>query len=240
MIYTPLTKKAIKLAYFAHHGQVDKAGLPYISHPLHLAEQMPDEMTTVVALLHDVVEDTTLTLEDLERGGFPPQAIHAIRLLTHERGVAYEEYIEKIAEDPIARTVKLADLKHNSDLSRLDVVSEKDRARVEKYARAIKFISEKIDCEMAHMESNHVFKIPDGLSRVEIYRYVMDQYRSGSFGEEHLSLGQILNRAGVPNLLNEMTGEELDTLIALTHSGMLKEILIAKKIVREARDCQHT
>ena len=81
MIYTPLTQKAMLLAYDAHHGQLDKGGVPYIFHPIHLAEQMPDELTTIVALLHDVVEDTDLTLDDIV-GDFPPSVIDALRLLT--------------------------------------------------------------------------------------------------------------------------------------------------------------
>lgn len=82
MIYTPLTQKAMLLAYDAHHGQLDKGGVPYIFHPIHLAEQMPDELTTIVALLHDVVEDTPLTLDDLA-GDFPPAVIDALRAPAH-------------------------------------------------------------------------------------------------------------------------------------------------------------
>ena len=80
MIYTPLTKKAIKLAYKAHKGQYDKAGLPYITHPLHLAESMDDKYTTIAALLHDVVEDTDITLDDLANE-FPKEVIDALKLL---------------------------------------------------------------------------------------------------------------------------------------------------------------
>lgn len=142
MIYSQLTKKALSLAFLAHSAQVDKAGLPYILHPLHLAEQMDDEISTTVALLHDVVEDTDYTLEILESLGFPPSVLQPLALLTHTHGTPYMDYIRSLAHDPVARKVKLADLRHNSDLTRLDVVTDKDRARVEKYKKAIKILEE--------------------------------------------------------------------------------------------------
>ena len=120
MIYTEQTKKALKLCFEAHKDQVDKSGMPYVFHPFHLAEQMTDEDTTVVALLHDVVEDTDYTLEDLKNMGFSPQVLEAIALMTHEDGVPYLEYVAKIKGNPIAKAVKLADIDHNGDSSRLD------------------------------------------------------------------------------------------------------------------------
>lgn len=119
MIYTKLTNHAMKIAYRAHHGQVDKGGIPYIFHPFHLAEQMTDEYTTCVALLHDVVEDTDVTLEELA-AVFPQEVIDAVALMTHKEGVPYLEYVAAIRENPIAQAVKLADIAHNSDESRLD------------------------------------------------------------------------------------------------------------------------
>ena len=89
MIYTEWTKKAMKLAYKAHHGQVDKGGMPYVFHPFHLAEQMDDEISTVAALLHDVVEDTDWTLEALAAEGFPAESMEVLRLLTPKRGALY-------------------------------------------------------------------------------------------------------------------------------------------------------
>ena len=142
MIYTDATKKAMKLCFQAHRDQVDKSGIPYVFHPIHLAEQMEDEDTTVAALLHDVVEDTQYSLEDLEALGFHERVIAAIRLLTHTDGVAYMDYVARIKENPIAKAVKLADLAHNSDLARMDVVDEKAKARAEKYAKAIEFLTE--------------------------------------------------------------------------------------------------
>ena len=142
MIYTELTKKAMKLCFQAHKDQTDKSGIPYVFHPIHLAEQMKDEDTTVVALLHDVVEDTDYTLEDLREMGFNERVIGAIALMTHAEGVPYMDYVAKIKENPIAKAVKLADLAHNSDITRMDVVDEKAIARVEKYAKAIRFLNE--------------------------------------------------------------------------------------------------
>ena len=142
MLYTPMTKKALKLCYEAHKEQTDKSGIPYVFHPIHLAEQMGDEDTTVVALLHDVVEDTDYTLEDLRAMGFNQNVIEAIRLMTHAEGVPYLDYVAKIKENPIARAVKLADLAHNSDLTRLDTVDEKAMARVQKYTQAIRLLEE--------------------------------------------------------------------------------------------------
>ena len=142
MIYTPMTKKALKLCFKAHRDQTDKSGMPYVFHPFHLAKQMKDEYTTIVALLHDVVEDTSLTFDDLAAEGFPEEVISALRLLTHEDGVEYMDYVARIKDNPIAVAVKLADLKHNSDTSRLDTVDEKALKRVEKYAEAIQLLTE--------------------------------------------------------------------------------------------------
>lgn len=140
MIYTPLTKKALKLCFAAHRDQVDKSGLPYVFHPFHLAEQMDTEDAAVVALLHDVVEDTDYTLDDLRDMGYPPQVIEALALLTHDKAVPYLDYVRAIKGSPLARRVKLADLRHNSDLSRLDVVDEEAMKRVKKYAQAIEIL----------------------------------------------------------------------------------------------------
>ena len=118
MIYTPLTIRAMQIAYSAHHGQVDKAGVPYIFHPLHLAEQMEEEISCCAALLHDTVEDTEITLEALA-ADFPPEVVEAVGLLTHEEGTDYYDYVRAIKADPIAVKVKLADIAHNSDQTRL-------------------------------------------------------------------------------------------------------------------------
>lgn len=141
MIYTALTKKAMKLAYAAHKDQLDKSGMPYIFHPIHLAEQMQSEATVCVALLHDVIEDTDMTLEQLRSEGFPDEVLAALKLLTHDDSVPYMSYVANIKSDPIAAAVKLADLRHNSDMTRLDCVDEKALARSEKYKKAIELLT---------------------------------------------------------------------------------------------------
>lgn len=140
MIYTKMTKLALNLCFEAHKTQTDKSGMPYVFHPFHLAEQMHDEDTTVVALLHDVIEDTDYTLDDLRELGFEDRVISAIALMTHDDAVPYMEYVAEIKKNPIARAVKLADLRHNSDMTRLDTVSPWDEKRAEKYAEAIRLL----------------------------------------------------------------------------------------------------
>lgn len=141
MIYTPATKKALKLCFEAHKDQLDKSGMPYVFHPFHVAEQMPDENTTVVALLHDVVEDTEYTLDDLRNLGFNSKVINAIALLTHDPNVPYEEYLKRIKTDEIAKTVKLADIMHNSDQTRLDANDERAECLEKKYKRALETLN---------------------------------------------------------------------------------------------------
>lgn len=140
MIYTPLTKKALKISFEAHKNQTDKSGIPYVYHPFHLAEQMDDQYAVCVALLHDVVEDAGVTLNDLRAEGFPEAVTEAIALMTHDDSVPYLEYVGRLKSNPLAKKVKLADLRHNSDLSRLDNIQEKDTERVEKYKKAIELL----------------------------------------------------------------------------------------------------
>ena len=142
MLYTELTKKAMQICFDAHKDQVDKAGLPYVFHPMHLAEQMTDEASVCTALLHDVIEDTEMTIADLAAAGFPAEILRAVELVTHKDNESYWQYISDIKADPIARAVKLADLHHNSDLSRLSQVDEWALARVERYRKAIEMLSE--------------------------------------------------------------------------------------------------
>lgn len=145
MIYTELTVKAMHIAYNAHSGQTDKNGMPYIFHPFHLAEQMHTESEICTALLHDVAEDTDITIEKLAED-FPKEITDALKLLTHDKNIDYFDYVREIKTNPIARKVKLADLKHNSDLSRMTasgiVPSEKDIRRREKYLKAIEILNE--------------------------------------------------------------------------------------------------
>lgn len=145
MIYTPLTNKALRLAYAAHHGQTDKSGQPYIFHPYHLAEQMTDEISTCAALLHDVVEDTAVTIEELEQE-FPKEVTGVLRLLTHEKGTDYFDYVRAIKGNPVAVKVKLADLAHNSDETRFagcdGMPAEQLVKWREKYARARRILED--------------------------------------------------------------------------------------------------
>ena len=142
MIYTERTKKALKVCFEAHKDQKDKSGMPYVFHPFHLAEQMDTEETVIVALLHDVVEDTAYTIDDLSQMGFGKAIIDAISLMTHADGVDYMEYVRAIKGNPIAKKVKLADLWHNSDITRLDAVDDAALNRREKYLKALAFLEE--------------------------------------------------------------------------------------------------
>lgn len=140
MIYTEKIKKALKLCFEAHKNQTDKSGMPYVFHPFHLAEQMSSEATVITALLHDVVEDTDYTLDDLREMDFGEEVIEALALLTHDDSEPYMDYIARINGNPIARAVKLADLEHNSDTSRLSVVDDYALKRTEKYKAAIELL----------------------------------------------------------------------------------------------------
>lgn len=144
MIYTPLTNAAMRIAYNAHHGQLDYNGIPYIFHPIHLAEAMDDEYSCCVALLHDTVEDTDVTLEEL-KAVFPKEVTDAVALMTHEKGTDYFDYVRAIKGNPIARKVKLADLAHNSDQTRCigsDLSEERKAAWRAKYEKATKILTE--------------------------------------------------------------------------------------------------
>lgn len=137
MLYTPLTMRAMRICYDAHHGQYDKSDVPYVFHPYHLAEQMDTEEAVCTALLHDVLEDTELTSTDLLGLGIPSDVVEALEALCHNTNVPYLSYVRALKQNPLARVVKIADLKHNSDLTRLEGVTAADRRRVEKYAKAL-------------------------------------------------------------------------------------------------------
>ncbi len=145
MFYSELVNKAIDLAYEAHNGQRDKTGRPYFVHVMHVAEQMDNEYSTCAALLHDTLEDTHIGLERLERE-FPREVVEAVKVLTKRRGVSYSEYIEAVRRNPIARKVKLADLEHNLDATRLAGCSDRMlygyEMRKGKYEAARKFLME--------------------------------------------------------------------------------------------------
>ena len=141
MLYTNATKTAMRICYDAHAGQVDKAGLPYVFHPFHLAEQMDTEHEVCAALLHDVMEDTDTTADDLVAAGIPREYVATCLKLRHDPGVPYTDYVAALKDDPVARRVKIADLTHNSDLTRLDhEPTEADLQRLEKYQAALRLL----------------------------------------------------------------------------------------------------
>lgn len=136
-------EQAIAIAVKAHAGQTDKAGQPYILHPLRvmLRVQTPEER--IAAVLHDVVEDCGVTLGELREAGFPASAVEAVEVLTHAPKLSEEEYFEVIrraAAHPIARRVKRADLEDNLDIRRITVLTERDLARLNKYKRAVRLL----------------------------------------------------------------------------------------------------
>ena len=129
--------KAIELAKKHHKGQTDKAGKPYIEHPLRVMNQMKSEKEKIVAVLHDIVEDTDISLNDLRNEGFSEEVVSAVECLTKQDGENYDSYIERISFNPLAVKIKLADLEDNRDLTRLPQVTDKDLERLEKYDKAL-------------------------------------------------------------------------------------------------------
>lgn len=134
-------EKAIKIALKAHENQLDKGGKIYILHPLRLMVQMPTEELQIIAVLHDVVEDSDVTLEYLAKEGFTAEVIEALRTLTKKENEPYGDFIQRIKENPLAAKVKIADLKDNSNTERIQNPTEKDLERVEKYKKAIEFLN---------------------------------------------------------------------------------------------------
>ncbi|QJP95113.1 MULTISPECIES: HD domain-containing protein [Pseudomonas] len=134
---TQTLERAIAIAATAHAGQVDKGGAPYILHPLKVMLRMSSLEERIVAVLHDVVEDCGISLEDLRKEGFSEAVLSAIESVTKVPGESYEDFVERAAQNPIGRVVKLADLEENSDLSRIALPSWEDLERIEKYRRAI-------------------------------------------------------------------------------------------------------
>lgn len=143
-----LIRKALDIAIKAHKGVVDKGGVDYVFHPITVALKCKTDDEKIVALLHDVVEDTPMTFDDLREEGFPEYIIEALDAITRrkpqeQKGAARWDYIKRCKANPIARAVKIADLEHNSDLSRITNPSEKLKKRVlEEYPEEIKFLKE--------------------------------------------------------------------------------------------------
>ena len=134
-------ERAIEIAVEAHKGQKDKAGIPYVLHPLRLMFKMESNNEKIAALLHDVVEDSDWTLDDLKKEGFNSDVIEAVSLLTRDEKDSYDEFVQKTVSNPISKNVKIADINDNLDLNRLNVIMDKDIARIKKYHRILKSIT---------------------------------------------------------------------------------------------------
>ena len=133
-------ERAIEIAASAHAGTVDKAGQPYVLHPLRIMLRMPSATTRIAAVLHDVVEDTPWTLEQLAEEGFSEIILAAVEALTIRPGEDYMDFVRRAASNPDARAVKIADVEDNMDLSRIAEPTEKDLARIERYREALGYL----------------------------------------------------------------------------------------------------
>ena len=140
-INSPMVKKAINLAFSAHEGQTDKGDMAYIMHPFYIASKLNDEDEIITALLHDTLVDSDLTKKDLINAGFNTNIVEAVDTLTRNND-DYFYYISKIKKNNLARKIKILDLKHNMDLSRLDKITSEDIKRYEKYKKAIEILTD--------------------------------------------------------------------------------------------------
>jgi len=141
MIYTHRTRKAMQLAYSMHHGQLDKSGVPYIFHPIAVAEAMETEEEVIVALLHDTIEDCGITREAIA-ADFSDEIADAVAAITKIENEPYDAYVAKVKANKLARRVKIADLTHNMNLTRLNTITDEDRKRVEKYRNTLAVLLE--------------------------------------------------------------------------------------------------
>lgn len=140
--YLSLKKKAEIIARKAHTGQVDKAGEDYFNHPKRVADNFYEDDDIIVALLHDVIEDTSVTLDQLKNEGFSKAILNALDAITKREGESYDQFIERVKDNPIALKVKLADLRDNMDILRLPVLNDKDLQRIAKYHKAYKYLEQ--------------------------------------------------------------------------------------------------
>lgn len=146
--WSRLLEQAISLAVQAHTGQKDKAGNPYILHPLRLMMRMTNDAARILAVLHDVVEDTAVTLTQLQTMGFPDPILAALDALTHRPGESYDDYVTRLGTNPLAIPIKLADLEDNMDLRRLERLTDREWERMQRYLRVWRVLSsEKNDSE---------------------------------------------------------------------------------------------
>lgn len=143
-----LYKKAVEIAQEVHLGQTDKGGHPYIEHPLYVASQVDSMELKIIAVLHDTLEDSQMTAEDLKNSGIPEDLVNVVVLLSHEEGneEAYLDYIRRVSENAMAARIKKADLIHNMDLSRIPEPTEKDLKRKEKYEKALRLLEAATGC----------------------------------------------------------------------------------------------
>ena len=135
-----LLERVAEFSRKAHEGQFDKGGHPYYLHPQCVANMEKTEDEKIVGYLHDVVEDTKYTIDDIKALGVNDLCIEAIKYLTHDKSIPYDDYVAKIKQCELARKVKINDLKNNSDLSRLNKITAEDLKRVEKYKKALQFL----------------------------------------------------------------------------------------------------
>ena len=135
--------EALQIAYNAHHDQLDKGGNAYFLHPVFVALQMDTEEEKITAILHDVIEDTDITLEDLKRQGFSENVLAAVDAMTHREGETYMEFIKRLSVNEIARHVKIQDIRNNMDLSRIPEPTKRDWERIEVYMEALTYLEEK-------------------------------------------------------------------------------------------------
>lgn len=137
-----LLKLAVDIATTAHAGQVDKGGRPYINHPTAVAAEVETTRQKIVAYLHDVIEDTDVTADRLLEAGFPQNIVNSLKTITKQPGVSYADYLAAVKADETARAVKISDIRHNMDISRIENPTTEDFARVEKYKKALAFLTE--------------------------------------------------------------------------------------------------
>ena len=139
--YSELFDLALKIAIQAHEGQKDKSGREYIMHPIRVAERCNDLKAKIVALLHDTIEDTEVTVDYLREQGFPEEIINGILSVTKREGESYEDFVRRAAENDIGKIVKKADLEDNMDIRRLPEITDKDIKRLRKYLKAWQFLN---------------------------------------------------------------------------------------------------
>ncbi|MFH2057652.1 MAG: GTP pyrophosphokinase [Pseudomonadota bacterium] len=138
-----LLERAIEIAVKVHNGQIDKAGCEYILHPLRLMLKMKTQDEKILAVLHDAIEDTDLTIQNLKNEGFGERILNVLELLTRDKGkTTYEDYIKIIKTNPVATKIKIADLEDNMDLTRIKTIKEEDSLRIKKYNWAWNFLAD--------------------------------------------------------------------------------------------------